>query len=263
MKKFFSLLAVLTITVFMATSAFADINIVKSAFASFAAVPLTFDVNLYTWQSGKDFIDGYTTPVESIAFDVSGVTLGSATPQWAGGTVFAKIHSNLAIQQAGTTVYMFTKNTTATGDFKANAGRTDGDNTLYSGLVRKGNTATYQQGDLAPLFVKCKKVSDANASYKTALPANFSAEELYDGSRILVDYSDSNFATLQDFMRVIGTSGINGGLWVGYGSDPSTAPATNWFVNEDVIVFFGALFDHVTAGSEYGTTTINFVQSVE
>ena len=263
MKKIFGLLTVLTATVFMATSVFADVNIVKSAFASFAAVPLTFDVNLYTWESGKDFIDGYTTSVESIAFDVSGVTLGSATPQWAGGTVFAKISSNLSIQQSGTTVYMFTKNTTATSDYKANAGRVDGDNTLYSGLVRKGNTSTYQAGDLAPLFVKCKKVSDANASYKTTLPANFSAEELYDGSRVLVDYSDSNFATLQDFMRVIGTSGINGGLWVGYGSDPSTAPATNWFVNEDVIVFFGALFDHVASGDEYGTTTINFVQTIE
>lgn len=263
MKKFLGLLTVLTATFFMATSAFADVNIVKSAFASFAAVPLTFDVNLYTWESGKDFIDGYTTTVESIAFDVSGVTLGNDTPQWAGGTVFAKISSNLSIQQSGTTVYMFTKNTTATSDYKANAGRTDGDKTLYGGLVRKGNTTTYRDGDLAPLFVKCKKVSDANASYKSALPTNFSAEELYDGSRIVADYSDSNFATLQDFMRVVGTSGINGGLWVGYGSDPSTAPATNWFVNEDVIMFFGATFDHVTAGSEYGTTTINFVQSVE
>jgi hypothetical protein len=259
MKKIFSLLAVLTVTVFMATSAFADINIVKSAFASFSEVAMVFNVDLYEWVSGKDFTTYTGTGAESIAFDVSGITLGNATPQWAGGTVFAKISSNLSIQQSGTTVYMFTKNTTATGDYKANAGRTDGDNTLYGGLVKKGNTTTYQDGDLAPLFVKCQKISDANASYKSALPANFSEEELYDGSRIVADYSDSNFATLQDFMRVVGTSGVNGGLWVGYGNDP----ATNWFVNEDVIMFFGATFDHVTAGSEYGTTTINFVQSVE
>ena len=261
MKKLFGLLTVLTATVFMATSVFADVNIVKSAFASFAAVPLTFDVNLYTWEQGKDFED-YTTPVESIAFDVSGVTLGNTTAQWAPGIVFAKISSNLSIQQEGTTVYMFTKNTTATGDFKANAGKPVDTNTLYSGLVRKGNTATYKEGDLAPLFVKCKRVEDANANYKTALPTDFSAEEPYTGSRVLVDYSDSNFAALPDFMRVVGTSGINGGLWVGYGSDGAYDPI-NWFVNEDVIMFFGALFDHVAGGDEYGTTTINFVQSIE
>ena len=259
MKKFFSLLTVLTITVFMATTSFAEVNIVKSAFASFAEVPLTFDVNLYTWESGKDFIDGYTTTVESIAFDTSGVTLGSDTPQWAGGTVFAKISSNLTSQQAGTNIYVYTKNATATGDYKANAGRIVENNTLYNGLVKKGNTTTYQQGDLAPLFVKCKKVSDANTNYKTALPANFSSEELYDGSKILVDYSDSNFGTLIDALKVIGTTGTNGGIWVGFGD-----PGINWYAgNEDVIMFFGALFDHVTGGSEYGTTTINFVQTIE
>lgn len=264
MKKILGLLAVLTVTVFMATSAFADINIVKSAFASFNEVAMVFSVDLYEWESGKDFSTYTGTGEDSIAFDVSGITLGNTTPQWAGGTVFAKVHSNLTAQQSGTTVYMFTKNTTATGDYKANAGRTSGSDTLYSGLVKKGNTTTYQPGDLAPLFVKCKKVSDANASYKSALPADFSAEDPYNGSRILADYSDSTFATLQDLARVIGISGPNGGIWVGYGSDPSTAPATNWYAgNEDAIIFFGANFDHVTGGSEYGTTTINFVQSVE
>lgn len=264
MKKFFSLLAVLTVTMFMAGSAFADINIVKSAFASFSEVAMVFDVTLYEWQTGKDYSTYTGTGADSIAFDVSGVTLGNTSAQWAGGTVFAKVHSNLTSQQAGTTVYMFTKNTTATGDYKANAGRTSGEDTFYSGLVRKGNTTTYQDGDFAPLFVKCKKVSDANASYKSALPADFSAEEPFNGSRILVDYSDSNFSTLADLSRVIGKSGVNGGIWVGYGSDPSTAPATDWYAgNEDVIIFFGANFDHVTSGSEYGTTTINFVQTIE
>ena len=38
---------VLTVTVFMATSAFADVNIVKSAFASFDPVAMTFSVDLY------------------------------------------------------------------------------------------------------------------------------------------------------------------------------------------------------------------------
>ena len=262
MKRILGLLTVLTATVFMATSAFADINIVKSAFASFSEVAMVFDVTLYEWQTGKDYSTYTGTGAESIAFDVSGVTLGNTSAQWAGGTVFAKVHSNLTSQQAGTTVYMFTKNTTATGDYKANAGRTSGSDTFYSGLVKKGNTTTYQPGDLAPLFVKCKKVTDANESYKSALPTDFSGEEPFNGSRILADYSDSNFSTLADNARVIGKSGSNGGIWVGYGE--SYGVTSDWYAgNEDVIIFFGANFDHVTGGSEYGTTTINFVQSIE
>lgn len=262
MKKFLGLLTVLTATVFMTTAVFADINIVKSAFASFSTVPMEFDVTLYEWQSGKDYSTYTGTGADSVAFDVSGVTLGNTSAQWAGGTVFAKAHSNLTSQQAGTTVYMFTKNTTATGDYKANAGRTSGSDTFYSGLVKKGNTTTYQPGDLAPLFVKCKKVTDANESYKSALPTDFSGEEPFNGSRILVDYSDSTFSTLADNARVIGKSGSNGGIWVGYGE--SYGVTSDWYAgNEDVIIFFGANFDHVTGGSEYGTTTINFVQSIE
>lgn len=262
MKKVFSFLTVLAL-VCMASSVWAasqPISIVKSAFASFSAVDMVFDVTLYEWQSGKDYTTYTGTGADSIAFDTSGVTLANPTAQWAGGTVFAKVHSNLTSQQNGTTVYMYTKNTTNTDGYAANAGRKDGDNTFYSGLVKKGNTSTYQDGDLAPLFVKCKKISDANESYKSALPANFSAEKQFDGSRILVDYSDSNFEDLQDFARVIGKSGSNGGIWVGYGNDP----ATDWYAgNEDVIIFFGATFDHVTGGSEYGTNTIKFVQTIE
>ena len=263
MKKFFSLLAVLTVTMFMAGSAFADVNIVKSAFATFPEVAMVFDVTLYEWESGKDFTNYTGDGVDSISFDLSGITLANSTPQWASGNVFAKIHSNLSSQQGGTTVYMYTKNTTD-GDYKANAPRTETWETttvsLYSGLVRKGNTTTYQEGDYAPLYVKCKKISDANESYKSTKPADFSGEQHYDGSRILADYSDSNFSTLGDLARVIGTSGINGGIWVGYGGDP----AANWYSgSEDVIMFFGANFDHVTSGSEYGTTTIKFVQTIE
>lgn len=264
MKKVVSLLAVLALVGTLSSYAFADINIVKSAFASFAEVPMTFSVDLYEWVSGKDYTTYTGTGADSISFDVSGVTLGNITSQWASGDVFAKINSNLTSQQAGTTVYMYTKNTTATSDYKANAGRPDGTNTFYSGLVKKGNTTTYKEGDFAPLFVKCKKITEANESYKDAKPADFSGEEPYNGSRILVDYSDTNFGTLPDNARVIGMSGVGGGVWVGYGVPQGGTDPSNWYAgNEDVIMFFGANFDHVTGGSEYGTTTINFVQSVE
>lgn len=264
MKKFISLLAVLALVATLSSSAFADVNIVKSAFASFAPVAMTFSVDLYEWESGKDFTTYTGTGVGSVSFDLSGVTLSNATAQWASGDVFAKISSNLSSQQAGTTVYMYTKNTTD-GDYKAKAGRTDGTKTLYSGLVRKEATATYQPGDYAPLFVKCKKISDANADYKSAKPADFSAEDPYNGSRILADFSDSDFSTLPESARVIGTSGANGGIWVGYGvPSGQTVDPYNWYAgSEDVIMFFGANFDHVTGGSHYGTETIKFVQSIE
>ena len=268
MKKFFGLLTVLAVTVFMVTSAFAaNISIKKAAYASFGEVAMAFDVNLYEWVEDQDFTTYTGTGEDAIAFDTSGITLGNATAQWAGGTVFAKIHSNLTAQPAGTTVYMYTKNTTNENGYAANAGRTKDGKTLYSGLVRKGNSTTYQDGDLAPLFVKCKKVSDANTDYKSALPTDFSAEEPYTGSRILADFSDTGFGDLPENARVIGTSGVNGGVWVGYGVPANSAegtPASNWYAgNEDVIMFFGANFDHVIGGSEYGTNTIKFVQSIE
>ncbi len=264
MKKLFSLLTVLTITVFMAGTAFADVNIVKSAFASFSEVAVVFDVDLYEWVSGKDFTTYTGEGAESISFDLSGVTLGNTTPQWASGNVFAKVHTNLAIQQPGTTVYMYTKNT-GEGEYQAKSGRPSDEDTLYSGLVKKGNTTTYQEGDFAPLFVKCKKISDANTSYKSAKPADFSAEEPFNGSRILVDQGDTTFAGLPDNARVIGKSGIDGGVWVGFGvPQGQTGAAYNWYAgNEDVIIFFGANFDHVVSGSEYGTTTISLVQTIE
>ena len=264
MKKVFSLLAVLALVVTMSSSVFADISIVKSAFASFSEVAMVFDVTLYEWEANKDYTTYTGDGADSVSFDLSGITLGNTTAQWASGDVFAKIHTNLAIQPAGTTVYMYTKNTTD-GDYKANAGRTSGDDTLYSGLVKKGNTTTYQDGDLAPLFIKCKKVTDANESYKAAKPADFSAEEPYNGSRILADFSDSTFSTLPDNARVIGISGIDGGVWVGFGvPQGETGDAYNWYAgSEDVIMFFGANFDHVISGSEYGTTTIKFVQTIE
>jgi hypothetical protein len=263
MKKFFSLLAVLSLVTMASSSLFADINIVKSAFASFDEVAMVFDVHLYEWVPDKDFTTYTGDGLDAVAFDVSGVTPGNESAQWASGDVFAKIHSNLSSQQSGT-VYMYTKNTTA-GDYQAKAGRTSGEDTLYSGLVRKGNSSTYQAGDFAPLFVKCKKISDANESYKTTKPADFSAEEPFNGSRILVDYSDSTFSTLPDNARVIGMSGVNGGIWVGYGvPSGQTGDPYNWYAgSEDVIMFFGANFDHVMSGSEYGTTTIKFVQTIE
>ena len=106
MKKYFGLLAVLALLVTASSSAFADVNIVKSAFASFDPVAMAFDVTLYEWVSGKDFTTYSGTGADSVSFDLSGVTLGNTSAQWASGDVFAKISSNLTSQQAGTTVYM-------------------------------------------------------------------------------------------------------------------------------------------------------------
>jgi hypothetical protein len=262
MKKFFSLLAVLALVVMASSSVFADAFATKHAYVTFSSEALTFDVKIYDFVADKAW-DAYTgTEATSIAFNTTGITLGSATPFNAMGQTIAIVSSNLTAQQAGTTVYMYTRNNSDTGQYKANAARTDNwdgtDVTLFNGLARKGNTTTYQVGDLAPIKIKCQKSSEASTA---ALPADFWAAGSSDGVRMLLDKNDSIFASYPDNAKVIGKSGATGGIWVGYGTNQYGT--SDWYANEKVIIFFEAQFTNVMGGSEYGTETITFNQAVE
>ena len=256
MKKFFSLLAVLALVSMVSSSVFAAAFSTKHAYVTFSSEALSFDVKIYDFVADKAWAAYSGAEASAISFDTTGITLGSATPFNAMGQTIAIVSSNLTAQQAGTTVYMYTRNSVDTGNYKANAPRIDGSDSLYSGLVRKGNTSTYQVGDFAPIKIKCQKSSEASTA---ALPADFWSAEMYDGVRMLADKNDSTFATAGDNAKAIGKSGATGGIWVGYGNDP----ATNWYVNEKVIIFFEAQFTNVMGGSEYGTETITFNQAVE
>ena len=256
MKKVFSLLAVLAVTVFMASSVYAALPVAQKAYATFAAEELSVGFELYAHQDGKEYTFGtggnYTTTVNDIQFDVSNVAVGTADSSFAKGTVFARVTSNLNKQKAGTTIYMFTKNSTASGNYQAKAGKVDSSGvTTYSGLIRKGNTATYAPGDHAALEMHFAKVSEAYKTY----PTDMSLEATDYGDKYMVDKANSDFGT--GAYAIIGTSGVGGGIWVGQES------GVQHYVSEDVIVFIGARFDNVSAGDEYGTECINIQTTTE
>ena len=266
MKKVVSFLAVAAVVVMMSSAVFAattnesySTKIASVTFAS--AEALSLDVKLYTWTSGKDFATGYSDSdeVEFISFDLADIPFGNDTPKMSTGTVFAKVSSNLTIQPEGTTVYLYTDNVNETGDYKANASRQDGENKLYSGLVRKGNTSTYKKGDFAPIQLFVRKVSDANNEYKSTLPNFYSTFDYTAGRRNLNDISDTNFATKGAEEKIIGISGAVGGLWCG--GNPG---GEQWYSgNDDVIIFFGAQFSNVVGNDSYATTAIKFATITE
>ena len=92
MKKFFSLLAVMALVVMASSSVWATPAIVgeaKTAIANFTGGVLEFSADLFEHNST------YTgSAAENIAFDTSGVTLGSSEPKFVCASVYALIHSN-------------------------------------------------------------------------------------------------------------------------------------------------------------------------
>lgn len=265
MKKVFSLLAVLAL-VCMAGTAFAAGSVTQKAYATFSEESLDITVTLYEWVKDKEWSEYTPKASGDIQFDVSNIELGKSTPKYANATTFAKVSSNLTGISEGTTIYLYTKNASASynGEYKAAA--KDG-NGKYSGLIRKGNTSPYQPGDHAPIRVAFSKLSDfsksngAHHDYVGALPdfstggINGNARFWTTGFRNLNDKDDDIFGSLPDLEKVLGISGLNGGFWVCEKEDHSGS----WYSgDEDVLIFFGAAFDHVIGGSKYGTETITF-----
>ncbi|MBR3654977.1 MAG: hypothetical protein IKN62_06070 [Elusimicrobia bacterium] len=266
MKKFFNLVVVLAL-VCMAGTAFAA-NQVKTAEVTFAAAELSFSVSLYDWTgAGKD-LSTYTAKTgenaDKIIFDISNIQPGKDEAQWANATTFAKVTSNLTSLQGGTSIYLFTNNTAA-GTYKANAANEGS----YAGLIRAGNTSTYQKGDHALIRAVFVSKTDSETStkpaygYRTTLPdfstGGISGDNRFysTGFRDLKDKLDSDFGAenINRENKILGISGAAGGLWVGMSDDNQY---TQWYVNDDIFIFFGAEFKNVMGGSSYGTTTITF-----
>ena len=264
MKKVFSFLAVLALVSMVSSSVFAAFTgVSKTAKAIFAEQELIFDVELYDWVSGKDYTFGtggaYTQQADYINFDTN-IELGVEDVQKSSGTTFARIHSNLVEQSAGTTIIMFSSNTKTDSVYKANAAN---DN-KYRGLIRKGNTSSYVLGDHAPLYMMSVKVSSATENFKTTLPT-FSSYETYSAVRTIYDIADNDWSTIdRDAFKVIGVSGSKGGIWLGGEFNNQGAFATKWFSGkEDAILFFQAEFSNISAGDEFGTDTLFFQIATE
>ncbi|WP_372518670.1 hypothetical protein [Candidatus Ruminimicrobiellum ovillum] len=271
MKKVFSLLAVLALVSMVSSSvwAVAFSSSQHSAYATFTAEDLTFDVTLYHWNGTSYSTD---TTATAINFDAADVVLGTTTASVAISSDFAKIHSNLKIQKAGTTIYMFTDNKNSSmGEFQAYQGKVNGSTTTYNGLVRAGqtSTSTYTDGDFAEIQTKCLAVSSSTLTSLTSPKSlTFDNDNQYAGDRWLADKSniyEGNKtlaeADVDGSMHVIGKTGAAGGNWIGgTWTDGNYVP---WFVDEDVVMFFKAVFSNVSSGDKFGTTTITFSISAE
>lgn len=260
MKKIFSLLAVLALVSMVSSVVWAATEQsfgAKEAYAEFSATALTFNVTLYNWTASKNYDTGYTSSdvAENISFvPGSGFVFGTSDLQKVVSNVIAKIQSNIRQQPAGTTVYVYTDNTHNSTDYKANAKKdwegVDGD--YYGGIVRKGNTSKYVEGDIADLYMIVRSTTEATTEYFTAKP-DFSNVSAGVGGKTVIDISDSKYATYSDADKVIAKSGTGGGIW--HWSENGVNTYTD---NQDAIVFFGVGFRNVFAGDKFGTTTISF-----
>lgn len=254
MKKFLSLLAVMAVVVMASSAVFAAPFAAKSARVTFSPSALTFAVNLYHWGGSGNYTN--QTSTGTIGFVASDVTLGTTETSSSISSDFALISSNLNQQPANTFVYVYTNNKSNTSDFVAVSSGTDG----FNGLVRKGQAATWVEGDYAPVITKCIKVSSANANYNSPdgpRAATFLDNVQYQGDRWLADKSTAGFVNSEN---IIGKGGVTGGIWCGAGGDPYTT----WYSGaEDVVMFFKANFKSVNGGDEYGTDTITFNTVVE
>lgn len=283
MKKVFSFLAVLALVAMASSAVWAEANLpaAQEAFVSFTATgTLEVSVNLYalpdTYSGDFSYETNPGTPVEKIGFDIGNTfEYGSANTYDSYGNVFAKIHTNLSGMPANEELFMYTRNqsnTAAKYKVTANGNRQQdwGDKTaiLYNGLVRGDGKATKEDktgcnpGDYAPIKMYFCKVTDADKTdfqfSKAKLPPIFGQNQY--GTKDLLDFNDTlgGDSVVDIHYTTIGITGADGGIWVGNGEY-----STDYANSEDVIIFFGARFDHVVAGDTYSTTTITFAYSAE
>ena len=281
MKKVLSLLAVLTVTVFMASSVWASqIGESKTAFATFDAIELSFDVTMHEWTSATKTTDfgSHAAPTSgSIDFDADSSIIGKSEDTSVVSNVYLKIHSNLAQQPAGKFIYMYTNNKANDSEEAANSYNAQyaapdddqGNHREFNGLVRKGQKAAtdYAPGDYALLQIKACKIADTS-SYKDAGPKEsdipFPWDDQSSGTRVLMDKDTTGWSISGEPMEtIIGKSGIGYGNWVGYGEPLGGGANCNFYDSGDVIMFFRATFNNVVAGNSYGTKSIKFVNMTE
>lgn len=257
MKKFLSLVAVMALVAMVSSTVFAAPYSTQKARAIFTASAVEFTVNLHHWGGSGSYAS--QPAATAINFDAADVTLGTVNVSSSVSKDYALIHSNLNQQPANTVVYVYTNNksTATTNTFVAVS---SGTSTGFNGLVRKGQSSTYVDGDYAPIITKCVTVSSANINFNTAAgpkAATFLNNDQYEGDRWLADKSTAGFVNSEN---IIGKGGVGGGIYIG-NHNPATNP--NWYSAEDVVMFFKANFNSVNGGDEYGTDTITFNTVVE
>ena len=242
MKKLFSLMAVLAVTVLMSSSVWAETFATKGALASFeSAGEVSFSATLYKF-TGQATQYSSPTSAEStgITWDISTIPLNSSTEHWQAANVYCLIKST--ITTASGKVIIYQDNANNDDEYKA----TTGDK--RAGLVKKGSGG----GSNLDFQYMSVKLSSATTYCVTSQP-NFqrqapSYEDPY-GSRGFKDRSDSDFDA-DDSYLILAKSGGN---WDG----------ATWFNPGDNVLFFAATFKNILGGDSYGTQKIIFATQVE
>lgn len=298
MKKVFSFLAVLAL-VCMASSAWADIPGAKTAIATFGTVTeIDIDIDLYnvpTTPSDNFYTNATagTTPAPDsgkIEFSVAPIRIGDSAEATAMATVFAKVRTNLTAISSNFKLRMFTKNMENTSDaYKVynNAANKKTQNwggtwvQICRGLIRANGAATKETpdydvalGDYAPIKMF---FSTVNAADKRKYAYSYSGTELSgtvpdvfgvgkdlcdaQDRRHLPTDPDGEYNDTFAEEKIVGTPGAAGGIMAeDYVNDNYI---TRYAQDRDVIIFFGATFDHVMSGDTYSTETIVFDFSAE
>ncbi len=240
MKKVFSLLAVLAVTVFMASSVWAAVSITKASIADFSTsgeVSLEFTLKAISNGASKD----------NIEWDIANIPLNQVTTQWTTSTVYAELTAT--VTQAGGAIYMYQKNT-AEGTYQATTPRHDGTKTLYSGMV---NIAT-KGGDNKGFIPMAYQIAVGQDS--PVAPDFGTNPEGLEGARYFKDYADSDFSTSTNYVTIANL----GGLVKGINDDGCYGFDTPTFSGN---MYFGGLFSNVYGGETYGTDKIKIVSSIE
>jgi len=236
MKKLFNLVAVLAVTVLLSNSAFAAVSLTRSSIANFSSVgEVSFSLDL------KYIADDSAASV--IDWDVANIPLNVDATTWTTSTVYAVLSST--VTTANGTVYMFQDNANST-DYKAVTPRTEGANSIYSGMVNQANQGGEYRGYVPMVF---------NSTTTKATP-NFGTDpETVAGTRYFIDKSNTNFNDQTNYITVANTGGLVGGV---------TATGACWNVGSNTgYMYFGGLFKNILGGDVWGTDQIKIVSSIE
>ncbi len=252
MKKVFSLLAVLAVTVFMASMVYAQTFATKSATASFeSAGEVSFSATLYKFTGqASQYTNPTSAETEGIAWDISTIPLNSSDKHWQASNVYCLIKSTITTASGRVVIYQ--DNAHNSDEYK------DSTTNPTAGLVKKNSGGG---SNLVFQYFSCKLegTDGAKTKYVSSQP-NFQRQapnynDPY-GSRGFKDIGEIG-TTPSDADLAYITIAKSSGIWDG------TSDGSDWFNPGDNVLFFGAEFVNILGGDSYGTQTIKFATQVE
>ncbi len=244
MKKVFSLLAVLAVTVFMASSVWALTSTTVTSVANFSSagtVEFTFELKN---------VDGDGTAT-AINWPISSIPLNVTNTAWTTATTYAVIGAT--VTKSNGAIYMYQDNKNDQSAYQATSPRVEGDNDIYSGLV---NVATHGGSmDIRGYVPMCYQLTTT----KTA-PSFGTNPEGVTGGRYFIDKGNTNFASQTNYITIANAGGLVGGV-----TAPSQGGACYNLDGNPMsgYMYFGGLFQKVLGGDTFGTDQIKIVTEIQ